>query len=101
MRLPLERSVAEAGAVTCVTEPGRVNTPLTLSSCTSAAFELMFIAKIFSAMSLATASGSPTAVPPNGVGRTIHYYCCHKHMQHVGLQTTAWWIFSGVRAMVV
>ena len=68
MRLHLERSVSKAGAVTCATEPGLVNTPLTLSSCTSAAFELMFIAEIFSAMSLAPASGSPTAAPPNRVG---------------------------------
>ena len=68
MRLHLERPVSKAGAVTCVTEPGLVNTPLTMSSCTSAAVELMFVAEIFSAMSLATASGSPTAAPPNRVG---------------------------------
>ena len=75
MRLPLERSDFEAGAVTCVDEPDLVNTPLTLSSCTSAALELMFIDEIFSAMSLATASGSPTAAPPHNCFRQACMSC--------------------------
>ena len=41
MRLALEGSVPEAGAVTCDNEPGLVSNPLSLSSCTSAAFELI------------------------------------------------------------
>ena len=72
MRLPLERSVSEAGAVTCVDEPGLVNTPLTLSSCTSVALALMFIAEIFSAISLATASGSHSCATTQLLQTSLH-----------------------------
>ncbi len=72
-RLALERSVPEAGAVTCFIEPGLVSTPLKLSSCTSAAFELIFVAEMFSAMNLATASGSTTAAMPALMSVQCHF----------------------------
>ena len=75
MRLALEHSVPEAGAVTGINEPGLVSTPLTLSPCTSAAFELIFIAEMFSAMILATASGSPTVAPPHNCLRQACMSC--------------------------